>query len=1002
MDKPEKPRLAIDCSMPGGNIVLGRVEGDDVYLSKNRRDTPTPWIYWAFRVRGANGKRLSFHFDDNCSVGSRGAAYSLDMGKSWHWTGEAGLDATDPVTGDFASYCSFTWQFGPNDGEVWFSQMIPYHKSDWEDFLAANAKFEGTRYERSVLCLSRKGRPVEFAKFGRLDGKAKCRIFLTSRHHCQEASGSYVLEGLLGEVFSSGETGKWLSQNAEIRVVPFVDTDGVADGDQGKNRAPHDHCLDYTPSSIYPEVKAIMEDIRAWSQDRAIDACIDFHSPWLRGSWLAEGNTNEFAYQVHIDDEAANGKMRRFGKILEKVSSSAALYSSGDDLEFGKSWNVTENTAKGRTIVEWMTDNFPSVGLATLIETPFANFRHATATPGLFRAFGRDIARAIMLYLKGSEPCGDYPEVSGDCSSGGDDASFTVEAEQFGDFGGWKADTQFYCGRGSSFLLAHGLGKPVRDAVTTVTVEKAATYNVYALTRNWTAPWSGVAAGLFRLAVNGRELPHELGKGGGEWSWQFAGSVRLSCGQYTLSLKDLTGFDARCDAITFTTGTNPARVEGKAPPRSEEESDFVVCGGGIAGIAAAITAARAGLKVSLIHDRPVLGGANSSEVRVHLGGRINLGEYPRLGDVVGEIGPAAGGNAQDAGRYEDDRKLKAVLDEKNITLHLGMAIVSSEVKDGKIVSAEGVDLISGERIVFRAPIYADCTGDAVLGALSGARFRIGREGRGETGEERAPDDADALTMGSSVQWNTRREEGNRFPLRPWMLPVTEECCHYLDRGDWDWETGMNRDQLRDFEYVRDYGMLAVYSNWAYLKNCSARRAEWNSLALDWVAHVAGKRETRRLVGDYVLSGNDVLGQKRFEDGTCWASWTIDLHYPKPENAKYFPEDPFRSICVHTVHHGASIPFRSLYSKNISNLMMAGRNISVTHVALGTVRVMRTTGMMGEVVGMAAAVSKDTGALPREIYSRHLGKLKERMRKGAGRGTAEPPQDYNLGSMILEE
>ena len=231
-----------------------------------------------------------------------------------------------------------------------------------------------------------------------------------------------------------------------------------------------------------------------------------------------------------------------------------------------------------------------------------------------------------------------------------------------------------------------------------------------------------------------------------------------------------------------------------------------------------------------------------------------------------------------------------------------------------------------------------------------------------------------------------------------MLKFSEESCSYLKRGDWDWETGMNRDQLLNFEYVRDYGMLAVYSNWSFIKNSGKRRAKWANLALNWVAYVAGKRETRRLLGDHILTQQDIFENRPMSDGTCWATWSIDLHYPMPENALHFPEDPFRSICKHSVHSGYAIPYRCFYSRNVENLFMAGRNISVTHVALGTVRVMRTTGMIGEVVGMAASVCRRHNCTPREVYRSHLEELKNLMKKGVGRGSPQPPQNYNLGSI----
>ena len=579
-------------------------------------------------------------------------------------------------------------------------------------------------------------------------------------------------------------------------------------------------------------------------------------------------------------------------------------------------------------------------------------------------------------------------------------AEIFLEAERFENRGGWAVDSQFIDQMGSSFLLAHGMGMPVADATATLDCKEKGVYGVWARTRNWTAPWSEHAAGTFTVKVGGKELPNVLGRGIGDWHWQKAGDVSLEKGQITVSLHDLTGFDGRCDAICLTTGNRPGQRPLETVGKSRVSADLVVCGGGIAGTCAAISAARLGLKVALVQDRPVLGGANSSEVRVHLGGYMNLGPYPRLGDVVAEIGPARGGNAQPAERYEDQRKLDAVAAEKNISLFLNTRVVSAKVEDGRIQSVMGSDVITGAQIEFLAPLFADCTGDGCVGALTGADFRMGRESKAETGEEMAPDKADRMTMGSSIQWYTKEDgKPSEFPVLPWMIAFNEQNCEYGTRGDWDWETGMMRDQIAEFERIRDYGMLVAYSNWAFLKSKSAKREKYAKRSFAWVAYVAGKRESRRLLGDHILTQQDIFDLVPYPDGTCCTTWAIDLHYPMPRNTKHFDGEPFRSICTHNKHRAYPIPYRCLYSRNVANLFMAGRNISVTHVALGTIRVMRTTGMMGEVVGMAARVCKDHACLPRGVYAEHLDDLKALMAKGIGKGTPQPPQNYNQGAMI---
>ena len=585
---------------------------------------------------------------------------------------------------------------------------------------------------------------------------------------------------------------------------------------------------------------------------------------------------------------------------------------------------------------------------------------------------------------------------------GGDEAVH-LECEAFESWGGWVNDTQFMDQMGSPYLLAHGLGRPVENARTTFSVGQSGDYFVTARTKNWTAPWSEIAAGRFRILVDGKILPNELGvTGKGEWTVETAGKVSLSKGTHTLELQDLTGFDGRCDWIEIK--SNPSAVV----PCVETEvaystNDIVVVGGGIAGITAAISAARLGLTVALVQDRPVLGGNNSSEVRVHLGGWQNKAPYPRLGDVVAEIGPKSGGNAQPAEVYEDDRKLAAVRAEKNISLFLNTRANAVELSpDGAIASVSGVDTRTGRRTAFAGRWFVDATGDGTVGYLAGADYRMGREAKSETGEAWAPEKADGMTMGASVQWYagpTKDGRASAFPCRPWMLAFTDENAHFDLRGDWDWEAGLGRDQSREAEYIRDYGLLVAYSNWAFVKNRSKRVAEFATNELKWVAYNAGRRESRRLLGDYVLSENDIDARTVFNDGTCATTWTIDLHWPMTAAETKFAGEPFRSDSRNKVIWPIAIPYRCCYSRNRANLFMVGRNISVTHIALGTTRLMRTHGMMGEVVGMAAALCKKHDCRPRQIYERHLDELKDLMGKGVGDGRGHPVQMYNIQTSL---
>ena len=596
-------------------------------------------------------------------------------------------------------------------------------------------------------------------------------------------------------------------------------------------------------------------------------------------------------------------------------------------------------------------------------------------------------------------------------------ADLLVEAESFAQKGGWKVDQQFMDLMGSSYLLAHGLGSPVKDASTEAVLPECGTYYVYVRTYNWTSPWhDGEGPGRFGLSVNGKVLSTRLGTDGKQWLWQYAGTYHATKKDIRITLQDKTGFDGRCDAIYFTTERgkvppsdvtllNAFRREkrGNLMPEETGPYDLVVVGGGIAGMSAAASAARLGCKVALVNDRPVLGGNNSSEIRVHLGGAIEIGKYPELGGLQKEFGPVKEGNAQPASNYEDDKKLHWMEAEKNVSLFLNYRVIAVEKKGDKILSVTARHTESGKEVKLCGSLFADCTGDGTVGYLAGADFLMGRESRDAYGEDIAPEKADSMVMGTSVQWYAARQpRAERFPNFEYGIHFTDSTCEPVTQGEWTWETGMNRNQITDAEQIRDYGMLVVYSNWSYLKNRAAGKVEFKNHTLQWVAYVAGKRESRRLLGDYVLKQDDLTKHVAHEDASFTTSWSIDLHRPDPENMKNFPRQAFKATTDHTVIYPYPVPYRCLYSRNVANLFMAGRDISVTHIALGTVRVMRTTGMMGEVVGMAASICKRHQTMPRGVYYYYLDDLKELMKEGVNKKGLPNNQQYNEGGRLSKK
>ena len=600
-----------------------------------------------------------------------------------------------------------------------------------------------------------------------------------------------------------------------------------------------------------------------------------------------------------------------------------------------------------------------------------------------------------------------------------------VEAESFSDPGGWVIDQQSIDIIGSSYLLAHGLGIPVKDARTIINIPSDDEYHVWVRTRDWVAPWNVPGApGRFQLIFNNVPLETTFGTESKVWHWQNGGTVTLKKGESELLLHDLTGFEGRCDAILLTADHRFVPPDDKAElddfrksalglnpvPENGGDYDLVVVGGGMAGCCAAVSAARYGCKVALIQDRPVLGGNNSSEVRVGLSGLIYQQPYLKLGRLVDEIGsvghwalyeanldPSSARsqkiletiannpekkihNAGPASNYGDTRKKNVVEDEPNITLFLNTHVFNAEKDDDRIVAVTGKDIVTGKEVRVTGKLFADCTGDGNLGFLAGADYRIGRESKSETGESGAPEKSDSLVMGTSVQWYAEETaEPSPFPECPWAVRFNEETCFKVTRGDWDWEAGLTRDQIMEIEFIRDYAFRVTYGNWDFIKNKSVDKDKFARSKLAWVAYIGGKRESRRLLGDVILKEQDLLNRVEYPDASFTTTWSIDLHYPVKSEG--FTGEPFRSVAETVKIDPYAVPYRCLYSRNISNMFMAGRCISVTHVALGTVRVMRTGGMMGEVVGMAASICKNNNALPRDVYEDHLGELKKLMTEG---------------------
>ena len=575
-----------------------------------------------------------------------------------------------------------------------------------------------------------------------------------------------------------------------------------------------------------------------------------------------------------------------------------------------------------------------------------------------------------------------------------------IETEGFDNYGGWVLDSQFMDQMGSPYLMAHGLGEPVADAVTRIKIHTAGNYKVFARTIDWAKPFNATESpGRFRLIIDGNPLKKIFGTTEGKWFWQDGGCMELAAGMIELRLKDLTGFNGRCDAIVLTTDTTfipPNQGEKMAEfrrrllglpntPDSTGFYDLVVVGGGMAGSSAAVSAARLGLSVALIQDRPVLGGNNSSEIRVPLRGGVHWPPYPALGGAVYELGYAE--------FTPDSHKENVVRAESNINLFLNTRVIQVQKEGKKITSVTGQNVHTGKQILFHGQLFADCTGDGNLGFLSGADYRYGRESFSQTEESDAPEQPDSLVMGATIKWKTSNlEMPTTFPETSWAIPFTNKTCLRTTAGDWNWEAGFLWNQVDEAEKIRDHLLRAIYGNWSFLKNYAESNSNFKTRKISEVSYILGKRESRRLLGDVILQEQDIVEHKKFTDACIVTTWAIDVHYPDTTKMKLPPGQEFlaKAWFFHDIEP-YPIPYRCLYSRNVENLFMAGRNISVTHVALGSVRVMYTGGMMGEAVGMATALCK-WNATPRQIYTNLLDDLKVLMNAGVGKQPVpeEPP------------
>lgn len=412
------------------------------------------------------------------------------------------------------------------------------------------------------------------------------------------------------------------------------------------------------------------------------------------------------------------------------------------------------------------------------------------------------------------------------------------------------------------------------------------------------------------------------------------------------------------------------------------DTDVLVAGGGLAGVCAALAAARHGARVVLVHDRSRLGGNSSSEVKMHVVGASCHKARPgwREGGIIEELRlEDAVRNPQRSFEMWDLLLYDKVISEPNIRLLLDTTLYAVEKEGERIRRALARCDVSEHVYRIRASIFCDCTGDSRLGLEAGADFRIGREARSEYGESLAPEHADEQTLSSSILF-TARDYGRPMPFRPpaWARKVTREHLRLRPVTSWEYgywwiAWGGQRDTIHDHQRIRFELLSIVLGVWDYIKN-SGDHPSSVTWAMDWIGFIPGKRESRRLLGDYVLTQHDIL-RGDVEDAVAIGGWPMDDHPPAGFDEPELP--PNRSVRPEEVYN---IPLRALYSRNVPNLMMAGRNISCSHVAFTSTRVMGTCAVVGQAVGTAAAMCVEKGILPRQIYQdkRLLEELQQRL------------------------
>jgi hypothetical protein len=370
--------IQISSDFPGGNIVINKISGDSIWLKPDLSFTKGDWFYWYFKISSISGKNLTFKFDQNNVFAKYGPAYSLNNDFTWKWYGENRIANN-----------SFSFSFSEQDTVAYFSMAFPYTEKNLNEFLGNLKNKELLKTD--TLCFSPENRVIEKITIPALSKNTNHKVLITARHHACEMMANYVLEGIIKSLLNDKNL-QLLRENTEFLIIPFMDKDGVENGEQGKNRIPRDHNRDYDENSVHNSTAALKIFVPEWSQGK-LKMALDIYCPWIHGK------NNEDIYIVGSSDKQIEQNQIIFSQLMEKNSSGEIKPYHKNFLPFGESWNTEANYSQGISFSKW-AGGIEGISISTTIEYPYANISGMMVSKDNSRAFGETISFSIQEYFE--------------------------------------------------------------------------------------------------------------------------------------------------------------------------------------------------------------------------------------------------------------------------------------------------------------------------------------------------------------------------------------------------------------------------------------------------------------------------------------------------------------------------------------------------------------------------------------------------------------------------